>query len=100
MALNLFKRDERLALRRDYMTVFSTVEGQRVLSHILSVAGVTAPRFHTDPMQTAFNEGQRHLAMSIFQYVHSSTRVLEQLAVEESLRREAQNDKQSHESTD
>ena len=87
--LHLFKPDERLQLRRDYMTVFGTAEGQRVLSHILAVSGVTDPRFNSDPMTTAFNEGQRHLGMSIYRYVHTSTDMLQKLAVEEMRRREA-----------
>lgn len=94
--LNIFKRDDQLGLRRDYMTCFSTPEGQRVLSHILSVSGATDPRFNSDPMQTAFNEGQRHLALSIFKHAHTSTELLNKLIVEESRRREAAQQEQEH----
>ena len=78
----------RIYRKREYMKVFGTPEGKRVLAHILSVSGVTHPRFHTDPMQTAHNEGQRHLAMSIFRQVHSSMDKLPDYITEEMQRLE------------
>lgn len=74
----------RIYRKRDYMKTFTeTPEGVRVLKHILSVAGATRPRFHSDPMQTAYNEGQRNLAMSIFRQVHSSMDKLPDYITEE-----------------
>jgi hypothetical protein len=80
----------RLELKRDYMDTFSTPHGKRVLAHILSVAGVTRPRFTADNELTRINEGERRLAMSIFRFVHDSTDELVNLMVEETKRREAQ----------
>jgi hypothetical protein len=75
-----------LNTRRDYQTVFGTPEGQRVLKDILRRAGVTHPKFNSDPMVTAFNEGARHFASSIFRQVHTSTDQLPDFIAEETRR--------------
>ena len=57
--------------RNDYSIVFSSSEGQRVLQDILLNAHVLEPTFNIDPSVSAFNEGQRNVAlriMSILQY--------------------------------
>lgn len=79
---------ERIELKRAYMDTFGTPQGQKVLAHILKVAGVTSPRFTTDNEQTRINEGERRLAMSIFKHVHGSMdgllkQIQEQVALEE-----------------
>lgn len=74
---------KRLELKRDYQEVFGSEEGKRVLAHILLVSGVTKPRFTTDNKQTRINEGERRLAMSIFNFVHSSTDKLIELMQDE-----------------
>ena len=82
---------ERLSLRRDYKTTFETPEGQRVLAHILRTAGVTRPRFTTNIETTRINEGERRLAMSIFNEVHSSTDALISQMQDEITRQEEEN---------
>lgn len=66
-------------LRRAYKHVFTSPEGKLVMKDILSRGGVTTPRFVTDPTQRDFFEGQRHLAWSIFRFVHSSDKLNEML---------------------
>ena len=81
---------ERLQLRRDYQETFGTPHGKRVLAHILRVSGVTSPKLTADADQLRWNEAQRHLALSIFRYVHSSTDKLPDLITEEMQRSEEQ----------
>lgn len=64
---------ERITLKRDYHTVFTTPEGQHVLSHLLEVSGATRPKFTLDPNEMLWNEAQRHFALSIYRQVHGST---------------------------
>jgi hypothetical protein len=87
--LKYFQR--RKSIKDDYVETFSTPHGQRVLNHILRQAGVTDPRFHSDPATTQFYEGHRHLAMSIFRQVHSSPEHLTGLISGEIKRREIEN---------
>lgn len=71
---------ERLELRRAYKETFQTPHGQLVLAHILRTAGVTLPRFTTNIEQTRINEGERRLAVGIFNEVYSSeTKLISQL---------------------
>jgi hypothetical protein len=58
--------------KRDYKETFGTPHGERVLKHILEVAGVTRPKFTTNAERLVWNEAQRHFAMSIFRQVHGS----------------------------
>lgn len=82
--MNLFKKhQDRLALKQDYQETFGTPHGKRVLAHILRTAGVTHPRFTTDNEQTRINEGERRLAASIFNEVHTSSDKLIELMQDE-----------------
>lgn len=81
---------ERLNLRHDYIETFSTPHGQRVLADILAKAGVTRPQFNADPAVTQFNEGHRHMALSIFRQVHGSIDRLPDLIAEEIKKMEQQ----------
>lgn len=81
--LGLKQMQERLSLKRDYAETFGTSHGQRVLAHLLRVAGVTHPKFTTDADQLRWNEAQRHFAMSIFRQVHGSMDKLPDLIVEQ-----------------
>lgn len=38
---------------------------KEVLAWLAAESGITRPRFSKDPMEMAFNEGQRHLVSSI-----------------------------------
>ena len=72
---NIVERVKRLAsqvkIHEDYQTIFSTPEGQRVLSHILKHAhGCKSTFVAGDPYQTAFREGQRTLALSILRFTY------------------------------
>lgn len=61
---------DRAAIHQSYQTVFNTPDGERVLHHLMKTANVTKPSFVPgDPHQTAFNEGARHLALSILKFV-------------------------------
>ena len=84
---------ERLQRRHDYIETFSTPHGERTLKDILAQAGATRPRFNADPYVSAFNEGQRHMALSIFRQVHGSTDKLPGLMADE-VRRMEQNAEQ------
>lgn len=71
--IDQIKRLQRqLELKRKYRRVFGTPEGQEVLIDIMRRSGVTTPRFELDPQTLTFHEGQRHLALSIFRYVHKT----------------------------
>lgn len=57
-------------MHRSYKSVFQTPDGEKVLRHILKVGNVTSSSFVAgDSHLTAFREGQRHLALSIFKFV-------------------------------
>lgn len=62
---------ERIDLHAAYVRVFSTEDGQKVLSHIAKHGFVTQSTFVAgDPQQTAMNEGMRRMALSIMKFVH------------------------------
>lgn len=74
---------EKHQLRLDYIETFSTPHGERVLADILAKSGVTRPQFNADPYVTQFNEGHRHMALSVFRQVHGSIDRLPGLIAEE-----------------
>lgn len=56
--------DKRIAFRNSLRNVAETADGKVVLEQLLRDCNVTSPVFHTDPIQAAFHEGRRQLAMS------------------------------------
>ena len=71
--------NKRQQLREDYIAVFSTPVGQRVLRHICSKAFVLESTFVIgDPNATMLNEGSRRLALSIMRYVARNDQELQQ----------------------
>lgn len=53
----------------DIQHVMGSEQGRRVLWSLLEKGGVFGPCFTNDPYVTAFNEGQRNLALMLFQRV-------------------------------
>ena len=48
-----------------YRVVFGSPEGEKVLKHLMRKCHVFTSTFQGDSQMTAFNEGQRHVALSI-----------------------------------
>ena len=70
---------DRLQLNSYYKDTFVSVQGQKVLEHLCKKAHVTGSSFVTgDPYLTAFNEGQRHIVMSILQFLYKNPNQLVQ----------------------
>lgn len=64
---------ERARVHESYQNVFNTPDGERVLRHLMKVGGITKPSYVAgDPYTTAFNEGRRHLVLSILKFIHKS----------------------------
>ena len=65
------KRQRELAERdaEDIRQVMSTESGRRVVWSVLEQGKVFASTFAVDPCVTAFNEGQRNLALALFSRV-------------------------------
>lgn len=65
------KRQRELAERdaEDIRQVMSTESGRRVIWSVLEQGKVFAATFSVDPCVTAFNEGQRNLALALFSRV-------------------------------
>lgn len=65
------KRQRELAERNaeDIRLVMSTESGRRVVWSVLEQGKVFAATFAVDPCVTAFNEGQRNLALVLFSRV-------------------------------
>lgn len=62
---------EKISVHSDYVAVFSTPEGQRVLNHICKVGFISKPtRIKGDPEQSQENEGMRRLALSILRFAN------------------------------
>lgn len=53
----------------DIRHVMSAAQGRRVIWSVLTRGNVFGTCFATDPHVTAFNEGQRNLALALFQRV-------------------------------
>lgn len=64
-------KQELLAQRdiEDIQFVMGSEKGRRVIWEVLKQGKVFAPCFAVDPQVTAFNEGQRNLALALFQRV-------------------------------
>lgn len=62
----------------DIQFVMGSEQGRRVVWSLLEQGKVFAPCFNIDPHITAFNEGQRNLALMLFQRVmaHCPTQYL------------------------
>lgn len=60
---------DRITLHEDYLHVFDSPQGKRVLEHICKKAGVFKSNFDTDSHNHAFREGARWLALAIVRYV-------------------------------
>jgi hypothetical protein len=58
--------DAQRTLHKQYLAVFDGAAGKAVLHDLYRVGGLMRPSYHSDPMKTAFNEGQRNLALYIF----------------------------------
>lgn len=66
-----------------YNRVFNSVDGQIVLMHILKNSYVLTSTFvRGDPHETALNEGQRRLALSIMRYANMDVNKLIEMAEE------------------
>ena len=50
--------------KEDLEAILETEAGKRFFRRFLRDCNVTRPRFSSEPLQTAFFEGPRHLAMS------------------------------------
>lgn len=53
-------------LHKQYLAVFDGAAGKAVLADLYAKGGLMRPSYNSDPMRTAFNEGQRNLALYIF----------------------------------
>jgi hypothetical protein len=66
-----------------YNRVFNSVDGQIVLMHIIKNSYVLTSTFvRGDPHETALNEGQRRLALSIMRYANMDANKLSEMAKE------------------
>jgi hypothetical protein len=66
-----------------YNRVFNSVDGQIVLMHIIKNSYVLTSTFvRGDPHETALNEGQRRLALSIMRYANMDANKLSEIAKE------------------
>lgn len=79
---------ERARIHESYQNIFNTPDGERVLRHLMKVGGVTKSSFVAgDPNTTAFNEGRRHLVLSILTYIYKDHDALVR-AIEEGIQDE------------
>jgi hypothetical protein len=73
----------RQQFKEDLELILETPHGKRFFEAFLRDSNVTRPKFNKDPMETAFNEGKRHLAMSYLNLLgqddhHNLIHILEQ----------------------
>lgn len=62
---------DRLALHDAYRSVFDGPKGRIVLRHLCKQANVLTSSFVAgDPHQTAFNEGERRIVLSILRFIN------------------------------
>ncbi len=57
-------------LNAAYHTVFDTPSGEEVLRHLVGISVTTLSHVPGDPYTTAFNEGRRHLVLSILRQLN------------------------------
>lgn len=74
MLKRLIKQREMVSL---YKKVFTTEDGQKVLSDIMELCGVGRSSYSHDATETAFNEGQRAVALRILKTVNVTEKQLE-----------------------
>ncbi|MHA1482004.1 MAG: Bbp19 family protein [Candidatus Heimdallarchaeaceae archaeon] len=48
-----------------YKQAFGTAAGKEVLNYLIAATGMLTTSFDTDPIQMAFNEGQRNVVLHI-----------------------------------
>lgn len=74
---------DRVSLHAAYKRVFNVESGdvRKVLKHLCKVAHVMEPTFvEGKPDLSAFHEGQRHIVVSLLNYINKDTdKLLEQL---------------------
>jgi hypothetical protein len=78
MAADILRRHRRR--RADYVTVFTSEAGQRVLSDLFRFCHMDEPCFAADPCITAFNEGQRRVFLRILGLLRLTDQDIVQLA--------------------
>lgn len=57
-------------LNAAYHAVFDSPAGEQVLRHLVGISVTTASHVPGDPFTTAFNEGRRHLVLSILRQLN------------------------------
>lgn len=63
---------KRLAKVQDYQKFFSTEHGKRVMYDLFNAHGMMRPTFSKDPMELAFNEGERNVILRILSILKTS----------------------------
>ena len=67
----MFKRmKEQKAMIARYKNIFTSEEGQRVLSDMMKVCGMQQSSFDTDPLKMAYHEGQRAVVLRILKTIN------------------------------
>jgi len=70
--MNLTKRQKEKNIRiYAYQRLFETEDGKIVLKDLMKCCHFDLPSFDSDPYQTAFNEGERHLLLRIIQTINA-----------------------------
>lgn len=69
-------------LRRDYVEVFSTPAGRRVLRDLYGFCHMAQPTFSPDPQIAAFNEGCRRVFLRILGLMRMSQDEIVTMATE------------------
>jgi hypothetical protein len=67
-----------LATVSDYQKVFNSVEGRRVLRHLMKVHGFMQTSYNDNPYATAFNEGARNVIIQVMNKVRLDLNKLEE----------------------
>jgi hypothetical protein len=82
--------EDRIKLKGSYDAAFKTPEGQRVLRHLMKMAGLVPGRtvsIITDPNLLLVRQGQQHIVLSILRTLGlSATEITEQ--IQESIQNE------------
>jgi hypothetical protein len=55
----------KIRLHQAYKNIFNTPDGEIVLQHLMSVAGILNPKITTEMPKLLVREGQRHVVLSI-----------------------------------
>lgn len=79
--------EDRLALSDSYKHVFSSVEGKRVLRHLMNQCGLLNPKIVIDTNLLLVHQGQRQIVLSILNIIgKDNNKIIEE--IEESLQQE------------